>query len=260
MKVLYILLLVLAGLKPAFSDSTLVYKTFADETSYTYTYYLKDNQLRLHEDHSELLNIYDKSSQSFSSQNPATGKTSLINADILQQQVEAMNRQRMLKLAALETQLQPKLKDMNDNEKQASESLLNQLKYPEFYGAHTLLKTHKTRQSKTINNIHCNVYQLLRKDKEIKKICVADNHSLKLDPNDYATFYDFQHFNYNTETSLLLAMGKSSFTQIDYRQEKIDGIPIEIIDSSGSTDKLEMMLVTISRESLDKTQFLPTSP
>jgi len=260
MKALYILLFILAGLKPAISDSTLVFKNFSDNTSRTHSYYLKDGQLRLLEEHSELFNIYDKSGHSFDSLDTKSGKISRIDSNILNQRVEILNQQRMKKIIEVEKQLKLKLKDMDDTENKVGESLLNQLKYPEFYGPHTLLKIRKTKQSKTINKIDCDVFQIMRRDKQIKKICITNNHALKLDADDYDTLRNFQHFNYTTQTRLMLAQGITDFTQVDYQQENIDGIPIEIINTSGEADKLEMMLLNVSHQKLDKALFLPTKP
>lgn len=260
MKVLYIVLFLLVGLKPAISDSTLIFKNFSDETSRAHTYYLKDRQLRLLEEHSELFNIFDQSNQSFSSINTENGTTSIINSDILNQRVQALTQQRMKKLAELEAQLKIKLENKNDNEKKAGESVLNQLKHPELYGSHTLLKMHKTKQSKTINNINCDIYKLLHKATLVQKLCIADNQALKLNIEDYETLRDFQHFNYITQTSIFLATGKTDFTLVDFLEENINGIPVEIINTSGGSDKLAMMLINISRDKLDKSLFLPTKP
>jgi hypothetical protein len=260
MKVLYILLFLLAGLKPAISDSTLVFKSFSDKTSRSNSYYLKDNQLRLLEEHSELFNIYDKSNQSFTSLNTKTGKASRINSQVLQQRVELLNQQRLKELAVIEKDLRSRLKDMSDTEKKVGESLINQRKYPDLYGSHTLLNIHKTKLSKTINNINCDVYKILRKNTEIKTVCMATNHSLKLSDQDFDTLRHFHHFNYMAQTRIMLAMGKTDFEQIDYQQENIKGIPIEIINTSGKTEKLEMMLLNVSREKLDKALFIPPKP
>ena len=236
MKLLYILAFLLAGLKPAISDSTLTFKNFSDTGSQSNSYYLKDNQLRMLEEHSDLFNIYNRKQQYFSSLNTQTGAVSRIDADIINQRVERLNQQRMEKLAELEKQLAPRIKDMSKEEKKASESLLNQLKYPEYYGSHMFLKIHNTTQQKSINGINCTVYEVMREDQILKKICIADNQALKLDTSNYDTLRDFQHFNYTTQTRLMLAAGKTNFTHIDYQQEKINGIPIEIINTSGNTE------------------------
>jgi len=257
MKALYILLFLLAGLKPAISDSTLVFKNFSDKSSRSNSYYLKGNKLRLLEEHSQLFNIYDKSNQSFISLNIQSGKTSRINSQILDQRVKILNQQRIKELAEIEKQLRPKLKDMSDTEKKVGESIINQRKYPDLYGSHTLLKIQKTGQSKTVNKINCDVYEILRKNIKIKTVCIADNRSLKLSPGDYETLRDFHHFNYTTQTRLMLATGKTDFDLIDYQQENINGIPVEIINTAEKIDKLEMMLLSVSREKLDKSLFAP---
>ena len=258
MKALYILLFLLVGLKPAISDSTLTFKVFSAETSRSNSYYLKDHQLRLLEENSDLFNVYNSNTKTFSSRDNKTGKTSHLNTQILNQQIKALKQQRLKKLTELETQIRVKLKDKNETEKKVGESLINQLKYPEFYGAHTTLKIHKTKQSKTINRINCDVYIITRKNSEIKQVCIADNKSLKLDLRDYNNLLDFQHFNYTSKTGVLLAMGQSDFDHIDYQQENINGIPIEIINIAKKTNKLEMMLLNVSRKKLDKSLFTPT--
>lgn len=260
MKVLYILLFLLLGLKPAISDSTLIFKNFTDTNSWSNNYYLKNGQLRLLEERSKLFNIYKKSKQSFISFNPKSGKTSRIDSTITDQRVETLNQQRMQKVAGLEKQLNSKLKKMNDTEKKVGESLINQLKYPELYGSHTLLRIIKTKQSKSINKISCDVYRVLHKNTEVKSVCIANNQSLKLAANDYNTLLNFYHFNYTIQTRLMLAMGKTDFNKIDYKQENIDGIPIEIINTRDKGNKLELMLVNVSRKKLDKTLFSPPKP
>ena len=143
---------------------------------------------------------------------------------------------------------------MDDEEKISAESLINQLKYPEFYGAHTFIKIEKTTLSKTIRNIGCDVYNIRRGNSLLKQVCIANNKSLKLG-NDYDTLRAFYKFNYNTQTRLMLATGKTNFTNVDYQQENIDGIPIEVILKSEQGDKLELILDSITIKPLENKLF-----
>lgn len=260
MKALYILLFILAGLKPAISDSTLAFINTSNKNTPSFSYLIKDNRLRLKEEGSNLVNLYDQTKQTFSSLNFETGKINHINNAITQQRVATLNQQRLKKLVSVETKLNAKLKSKNENEQKIGISIINQLKYPELYGEHTLLSIKKAQSKKIIKGISCDVYSLQRKSLEIQQICMASNDSLDLNKDDYLTLRQFLSFNYSTQTSLMLAMGKSDFLNIDYQKQMIDGIPIEIIDVSTKPHKLLLKLLNLSREKLDETLFSSAKP
>jgi len=259
MKLLYPLALLLLLIKPVLADSTLIFKTFNNEAKSSLTYHIKGKKLRLTEENSPSINIYDDVTQAFNSNNKETGKTSHIDSAILEQEITRLNQHRMMKIAETEKQLKEKLKAMSDKETLLVESLINQLKYPEFYGAHTLLKIEKTGSSKIISNIDCDVYNIKRGDSLLKQVCIANNKALKLG-DDFDTLRNFYRFNYNTQTRLMLASGKSDFTLIDYQQENIDGIPIEVIIKSEKGDRLEILLDSISVKPLETKLFEPAKP
>jgi hypothetical protein len=259
MKLLYPLALLLLLIKPAFADSALTFKTYHNDIESTLTYYIKDQKLRLFEENSPRINIYDKASQIFSSRDKETGKTSRIDSAILAHQIELLNKKRMIKLSEVEKQLREKLGSMDDKEREIAESLINQLKYPEFYGAHTFIKIIKTSLSKTISNINCDVYNIKRGDTLLKQACIASSDTLKLG-DDFSTLDDFYRFNYSTQTRLMLATGKTDFTNVDYHQENIDGIPIEVITKSEKEDRLEIILHSVSTKPLEAALFESAKP
>ncbi len=254
MKLLYPLTLLLLLIKPALADSTLVFKTYNNGVESSLTYHIKNQKLRMIEKNSSRINIYDSSTQVFTSTDIETGKTSRIDSDILAQQINILNKKRMIKLSEVEKQLKEKLKTMGDKEKELAESFINQLKYPEFYGAHTFIKINKTSLSKNISNIHCDIYNIKRGDFLLKQVCIANNKALNLN-SDFDTLRDFYQFNYSTQTRIMLATGKTDFTNVDYQQENIDGIPVEVIIKSKQGDKLEIVLDSISTRALDEELF-----
>lgn len=253
---LYILLLILFALKTAHADSTLVFSNpQGEEEKSLLTYHVKNGQLRLIDGNSERINIYTKAKQTFSTTDIQNNTTSNIDAQLLDKQVEIMTKQRMAKLALVEQEFEKKTARMKVEEIEIAQSLINQLKYPEFYGAHTLLKISKTNQSKTIANIDCVVYELYRANMLLKKVCIANNKSLKLSADDYDTLINFYRFNYTTQTRLLIASGKTDFMHVDYQQENIDGIPIEVTIMTKQGDRLESIIQKVSTDKLSDTLF-----
>ena len=254
MRSLYPLALFLLLIKPALADTTLVFKIYNNHTESSLTYHIKGQKLRMIEKNSPRINIYDNQTQVFTSSDKQTGKTSRIDSIILARQIKRLNQKRMLKLAKTEKQLKEKLKTMSNKEIELAESLINQLKYPEYYGAHTFIKIEKTTLSKTISNTDCDVYNIKRGGSLLKQVCIASRKALNLG-DDFNTLRDFYHFNYRTQTRLMLATGKTDFTDIDYPQENIDGIPIEVIIKSQQGDKPAIILESISNKTLDTALF-----
>lgn len=238
------------------ADATLTVKIFdRQDSSQLLTYYIKDGKVRISEDGSKRTNIYDEAEQHFLSIDQASGNISRIDKDILRQRVETLNKQRLEKLVEVESGLQEKLKTMDEEEKMIAESLVNQLKYPEFYGAHTFIKVEQTEKNKTIQGVPCQVYIISRKDIQLKQICMASAQALGLSAKDYQSLRNFYHFNYNTQTQLLLAMGKTGFTHIDYEQENMPGIPIEVISLDQNGNKTDLLLESLSIKPIDKALF-----
>ncbi|MCW9014423.1 MAG: hypothetical protein OQL06_11615 [Gammaproteobacteria bacterium] len=243
------------------ADVTLSYKTFIDKNgSQNLTYSVKNGILRLTENQSERINLYNQSKQIFLSIDQKNANISRIDKNILNKRIEQLNQQRLSKLAEVETGLNKKLQDMSDKEKEIATELVNQLKYPEFYGAHTQIKVIKTAQTKTINEITCDVYDIKRNDSLVKQVCMASRKSLGISPGDYEALRDFHRFNYNTQTRLMLAMGKTDFIEIDYQMENMDGLPLEIITISDNKPTVELLIDSITTKRLDQAYFdIPNS-
>jgi hypothetical protein len=80
---------------------------------------------------------------------------------------------------------------------------------------------------------------------------MAKASTLGIPEADYLTLRDFYHFNYSTQTQILLAMGKSDFSHVDFEQENIAGIPVEVRLSSKEGNSIESSLDTVSTSPLD---------
>lgn len=251
------LLLCLSALtQMTYADTTLVFKSHAGKDSQHRTiYYIKNGLLRFSEQDSKRINIYDKSKQVFLSIDKEKQTISRIDKDILGQHVEALQRQRLMALAEAEKKVNAQLKSSDINEKALAETVINQLRYPEFYGAHTHLKTEKTTITKNLNGIDCQVYNIIRNDQLLKQICMADYKTMNLTSDDYDTLRQFYRFDYSTQTRLLIAQGKTEFVLIDYDEENIDGIPIEITAISENENKLILLLDELDSGTLDSSLF-----
>lgn len=234
------------------ADTTLVFKHYPDkDSSQISTYYIKDGILRLSDQGSKKISLYDKSKQLYQSFDGEDGTISRIDRNILKQNIDRLNQQRLAKLAETEKQLHAELEGMDGEAKRLAESLVNQLKYPEFYGAHTFLKVEKTAQKQTINNIECQIYNIRRQDQLLRQICMAEASTLGISQPDYQTLRDFYHFNYTTQTQIMLAMGNSDFSHIDYEEENVSGIPIESRLVSGSGNSIDLSIVSVSTNAID---------
>ena len=250
------LLLLLAITQSAFADATLTFKSFAGKDSqHSIIYYIKNGLLRFSEQDSKRINIYDKSRQVFLSIDQEKQTISRIDKDILSKHVEALQRQRLVALAEAEKKVSEQLKSGDINEKSLAESVINQLRYPEFYGAHTFLKTEKTTVTKNLNNIDCQIYNISRNNQLLKQVCMADYKSMGLTSGDYDTLRQFYRFDYTTQTQLLIAQGKTNFVLIDYDEENIDGLPIEITTISENENKLILLLDKTDSGTLDSSLF-----
>ena len=255
MKLILSLLLYLVS-SAGLADVTLSYNTFIDTPASRYmTYYAKNGILRLNDNQSSRINLYNQSKQIFLSIDQEKGNISRIDRSILNKRVEQLNQKRLARLTQVENELNKKLQNMSDAEKTVAEELVNQLKYPEFYGAHTQIKISKSSSSKTINDINCEVYHVTRKGKLIKRICMASQKDLGIALADYQVLRNFHQFNYAMQTRLMLAMGKTDFIEIDYHQENMDGLPVEITAIEEDRVTTELLLKAISTETLEEKLF-----
>lgn len=253
---LFLLLCLLSNIQTANADATLIFKTSTGkESQQRIIYYIKNGLLRFSEQDSERFNIYDKSRQVFQSIDKEKQTISRIDKDILGRHVEALQRQRLVALAEAEKKVSEQLKSSDINEKTLAETVINQLRYPEFYGAHTHLKTEKTSITKSINGVDCQVYNIIRNNQLLKQVCMADFKTMGLTSDDYDTLRQFLRFDYTTQTQLLIARGKTDFVLIDYDEENIDGVPIEITAISANENKLNLLLDKTDSGTLDSSLF-----
>lgn len=228
-KSLFAIILLYTG-QYALADTTFEYKHLKDgKKQPVYTQYIKAQQLKYTESASENTNIYQHDTQQFNTFNSKTAELSTLNEELLNKHIFELNKQRLDKLREVETKLQQKTKDMTAIQQQAAESLINQLKYPEFYGQHTLLKIKPVSKTRLVNKIECKPYQLYMNDILLRQFCMATPESLKMSKGDYQTLRGFYAFDYKMQSKVLIAMGKTGFTMIDYEQQNMPGVVIETL-------------------------------
>lgn len=239
----------------AHADTTLVFKTDHRQKSHTLSYYIKDGMLRFNEDDADRINLYDSSRQAFVSIDQETGTIARIDADIIARRVEQLNQARLQKLAQAEADINKKIEAMPEKEQEIAVSVLNQLKYPEFYGAHTFLEVSPNKQPRSIDGVDCQLYDIHRQGKLLKQICMASPEKLGMDPDDYRTLRQFYRFNYATQTRLMIASGKTSFSYVDYEQENMPGVVVEISARTEQPDHANLRLQSLSSKMLDASLF-----
>lgn len=238
------------------ADVALTYKNLINTNgAHHLTYYVKNGLLRLSEEQSRRINLYNQAKQVFISIDEQNGNISRIDRHILDKRVEQLNQQRLAHLSQVEAELARKLPTMTRAEQEVGEELVNQLKYPEFYGLHTQIKVKQTNNTKTINGITCQVYDIKRKEQLLRQICMASRESLNLSEADYLTLRNFHQFNYATQTRIMLAMGKTDFLEIDYQLEKMPGLPVEVIGLVNGRLELELLLDNLSKKPLPEALF-----
>lgn len=240
----------------AIADATLNFKLTPESGEpHSISYSIKDHQLRLTESTSERINLFNQSHKQFVSYEPKSGKAEKINPQILDQRVSQLNSQRLKKLAAVKKQLDVKLEKMTAKEREIGEGLVNQLAYPEYYGEHTQLKIVPLEATKQIANIECRVFQLIKEKERLKEFCVASQQAMQLSKQDYQTLRDFYAFDYNMLSRLMLAMGKSDFTIIDYDKHNMSGVVIETLEFKQSLISQQMLLTEFDTKSIDEEIF-----
>ena len=80
-----------------------------------------------------------------------------------------------------------------------------------------------------------------------------------LSPQEYQTLRSFYAFDYKVLTQIMLAMGKSDFSVIDYEQQKIPGVVIETISYENATITQHLQLTALKREPLNALEFTFTT-
>ena len=250
------LVLLIAIAAPGYADATLSFRIYSNAGSTPLSYYIKDGKLRFNDENSNRINIYERSSQTFTSVDREQQTISRIDRGIIAERSEMLNKQRLEKLKAVEADLNRKLDTMTPEEQEAAASVLNSMKYPEFYGAHTFLNVRPLASEKTVSDMACKIYELRRQEELLKTICMANATTLGLSDSDYRTLRDFFRFNYHAQTQMMIASGRTEFTFIDYEQENMPGIAIEI-NELGRDKKMRpvLQIERISTEKLDSKLF-----
>ncbi len=259
LRVLTIVLLSWLPYQFAFADITLNYTLLLNNSKQQLTYQIKNHQLMLSDSGSDRVNLFDQQKQQFISHDPESKKVSILNKEILEKRITQLKQKHKKQVTEVEQKLQQKLKDMSTKEQEVGASILNQIKYPDLYGEHTLLEVSKTSQSKTISKMECTVYQLSRKGELLKDYCVADRQKLSMSKDEYQTLRSFYHFDYTTQSSLMLAMGKSNFELVDYDEKNIPGIILEIISYKDKQIKQHLLLNDYHNKSLADDIFVISS-
>lgn len=240
----------------ALADATFKYSSLKGNNSkHLLTYFIKAQQLKYTETSSNKDNVFNHKIQQFTSLDQKTGSLSSLNNEILNAHVMQLNQQRMQKLQSVEKELNIKLKDMSAVQQQAGESLINQLKYPDLYGEHTLMTIKPVKKTKQVNKIECKQYQLYKKSTLIREYCLATPQALGISDNDYQTLRSFYSFDYKMQSKIMIAMGKTGFTIIDFEQQNMPGIVIEIINYNDKLISHHLVLEAVNTDSLDKDIF-----
>jgi len=240
----------------AHADITLEYKDQQGSSSApSIKYQVKQHLLKMTEPDSRRINIFNAHKQEFVSLDEETGKTSILNKQLLKQRTDELNQQRLQKITEVEQALQDKLKDLSEDQQAVRESLINQLRYPEYYGEHTRLQIKPLNKHKQIKQLKCRVYQLYKENSLIRQFCITDSESLNMNPQEYETFRSFYAFNYQTLSQLMLASGNSHFTLVDYEQQNMPGIIIETIHYQNSTISQHLILDSFISSTLDNSIF-----
>jgi len=258
MKLILASIVLLSSVQYAYADMTIEYNDVLNKELIIYS--IKAKQLKFIQSGQNRINLFNQQKQEFISLDPASGQMSMINEAVLEQRVSQLNQQRLKKLALIEHDLAEKLKTMTDDEKKVGESLINLLKYPEMYGEHTHLILKKTKTSKKINNINCQVYRLYRVNQRIKDVCIADKKALNVSTQDYLTLRSFLDFNYTMQTRIMLARGNTRFSLINYKKQNLSGIAIESIEYKDNEIIQHQILNSINTKTLPPGDFtLPVS-
>ncbi len=261
MKIIWTCIVLLSCIQYAFADITLTFQQLLDQSNTpSITYSIKDPQLKLVEFGQNKTNVYNRKTEEFISFEPVSGTTSRLNETLLNKQTNQLNIKRMQSLAEVEENLRKKIPDMTPAQQEATETLINLFKYPQFYGEHNSLILRKLEQTKQVGDLQCQPYELYKLDKLVTFFCLANEKSLKMSAADYQTLRRFYAFNYHVQSSLYIAGGNTKFTIIDYDQHNMPGVVIEEIKYRASaTGKPEVIhhskLKSVDHQAIKDTEF-----
>ncbi len=251
-----IVLLYSLQFQTAFADSTLHFSQLGPKQSKSIQHYqIKAHLLRLSDSQSPRINLFNSLAEEFISIDPESRNLSKLNEQILQQRLQLLDKKRKQHIRKIETQMENEMAKMSKKEQEIAASLLNQLKYPDLYGAHTLLELTPSIETRTIQDIPCTVYKLYRDTTHIKSFCIAQASELKMDQHEYKTLRDFYLFDYSTQSRIMLASGKGDFELVNLNKHKIPGIIIEQISYHKGEITNHLILSKLEHTPLDDELF-----
>jgi len=230
MKIILTAIVLLSSLQYAHADISLNFSGLPiNDDNPAYIYSIKGQQLKFTAPTEGNTSLYDAEKEEFISLEQKSGKRSMLNKQRLQLRVNQLNIERLKTLTEVEEKLRKELVTMNTAQQHAAETLLNAFKYPEFYGEHTSLIVKPMKKSKVVNSLNCTVYQLYKITDLLKTFCFADAKDLKFSEREYKTLRSFYAFNYYMQSQILIAMGNTKFSLIDFDQHEMSGVLIEEI-------------------------------
>lgn len=239
----------------SFADVTLKLSRYSNNGKQnTFTILVKHQRLRLDDD-SKRINLFDAQQQRFISQNTRSGKIARMDLGILTQRAKQLNQKRQQRLQKVLAELDKKRPQMSQTEQEVGEDLINQIKYPQQYGAYTFNRLEKISTQKEIAGVQCQLYALKRKKQLLKTLCIANQKQLGISSQDFNTLIDYEEFQYQVESQINLAMGDADFDLISLKQQHISGFVIESRQQHGKQLRDQQRLIQISSQALEKSPF-----
>ncbi len=250
-----IVLLIAIQVQSAHADISLEYSLSFKQTQQAVQYQLKGHMLRLNDNGPDRINLFDASKQHFVSLDTQSGQVSQLNMQILEGRVRQLKATHQKKVREVEAQLKQKTGSMNKQEQEIAESMLNQMRYPDLYGEHTLLTLSQENTQKTIAGVPCHVYAMRKRGELIKSFCVSAPGHLNMTKQEYLTLRAFYQFDYETQSQLMLAIGKSHFDLVDYEKSGMPGVIIETIIYRDDNPVQTLQLIGFDNKTLDEKLF-----
>ena len=216
---------------------------------------IKNSLLRIEDQDNQRFNLFDSRKKRFISLHQRSGKIARMDMDILTQRAEQLNQKRKQHLQKVFAELDKKRAQMSPSELEVSESMINQMKYPELYGAYTLNRLEKTSTQKEIAGISCQLYRLTREKRLLKTLCIANMAQLGISQQDFNTLREYEEFQYQLESRMSLAIGEADFDLVSLKQLQIDGLVIESHKQFGKQLLRQQILTKLDTKRLSKERF-----
>lgn len=137
---------------------------------------------------------------------------------------------------------------------------MNKLKYPEFYGDHTFLTSKKTSTTKQINGFECVIHNINQHENLVRQLCMSPLEKLSMNKDDYQTLRSFYKFNYESQSRMMIASGKTSFTYVDFEKHNMSGVPIEIMVFTPNGSQQQQILQEIRHTPIEDSIFEIKTP